>query len=91
MSVNAQPLLRSLPDIPDLLAKLQSGDYTLHGGVVRHAAGTGQGGRIVGHLLFPGNALQTQQSLQSLQTTLSNGIGSLQGGMNHLQQSMNVL
>lgn len=91
MSISSEPFLRSLPDIPDILLKLQSGVYTLHGGVVRHAAGTSQGGQIVGHLLFPGDAFQTQQSIQSLQTALSNGIGSLEGGIAHLQQSMNVL
>lgn len=91
MSINVEALLRSLPDIPGLLAKLQSGEYELFGGVVRHAAGSSKGGRIVGHLLFPEDALQTQQSLQNLQTTLTSGLESLQGGMGQLQQSMNVL
>jgi hypothetical protein len=91
MSINVEALLRSLPDIPGLLAKLQSGEYELFGGVVRHAAGSSKGGRIVGHLLFPEDALQTQQSLQNLQSTLTSGLESLQGGMGQLQQSMNVL
>lgn len=91
MSVNADALLRSLPDLPDVLAKIQSGLYTLCGGVVRHAPGTGKGGQIVGHLLFPGNALQTQESLKNLQSMLSSGLGSLQPGVGQLQQSMSVL
>lgn len=91
MPINPEVLLRSLPDIPGLLAKLQSGEFQLHGGVVRHASGSSQGGRIVGHLLFPVDALRTQESLQKLQSTLTNGLGSLQGGMDQLQQSMSTL
>jgi hypothetical protein len=91
MFVNAEALVRSLPDIPDVIAKLRSGAYTLHGGVVRHAAGTGKGGQIVGHLLYPGDSQHIKESLQNLQTTLSDGLGSLQTGMDSLQQSMNAL
>ena len=91
MYVNTDALLRSLPDIPEVLEKLQSGEYQLFGGVVRHASGTSKGGRIVGHLLFPGDALQTQESLQKLQSNLTSGLGSLQGGMEQLQQSMGAL
>jgi len=91
MYVNTDALLRSLPDIPEVLAKLKSGEYRLWGGVVRHAAGTEKGGQIVGHLLFPGDSWQAQESLQNLQSTLANGLESLHGGMDHLQQSMNAL
>lgn len=91
MYINTEALLRALPDIPEILAKLQSGEYFLHGGVVRHAAGSEKGGRIIGHLLFPGDSLQTQESLQKLQSTLTDGLGSLQNGMGQLQQSMSTL
>lgn len=91
MYVNAEALLRSLPDIPEVLAKLKSGEYRLWGGVVRHAAGTKKGGQIVGHLLVPGDSSQAQESLQKLQATLEKGLGSLQGGIDHLQQNINVL
>lgn len=91
MQVNPDVLVRSLPDAPEIMAKLADGSYTLHGGVVRHAAGTGKGGQIVGHLLYPGDATQTQQRLQELQSTLSSGMNTLQSGMEGLQQSMNVL
>ncbi|TFA85127.1 hypothetical protein F638_1372 [Pseudomonas sp. LAIL14HWK12:I2] len=91
MYINTEALLRALPDIPEILAKLQSGEYVLHGGVVRHAAGSEKGGRIIGHLLFPGDSLQTQESLQKLQSTLTDGLGSLQNGMGQLQQSMSTL
>lgn len=91
MFVNVDALVRSLPDIPDVLAKLHSGDYTLWGGVVRHSKGTEKAGQIVGHLLFPGDSRHVQESLQNLQSTLSSGLGSLQTGMDQVQQSMNVL
>lgn len=91
MFVNVDALVRSLPDIPDVLAKLHSGDYTLWGGVVRHSKGTEKAGQIVGHLLFPGDSGHVQESLQNLQSTLSSGLGSLQTGMDQVQQSLNVL
>lgn len=91
MPINADPLVRSLPDLPDVLAKIQSGLYRLYGGVVRYAPGTGKGGQIVGHLLFPGDSQLTQERLQQLQATLSKGLESLESGMGHLQQSMDVL
>lgn len=91
MYVNADALLRSLPDIPDVMEKLQSGAYRLWGGVVRHAAGTDKAGQIVGHLLFPGDSQQTQESLQQLQSILENGLGLLQDSVGTLQQSMGVL
>lgn len=91
MYVNSDALLRSLPDIPDVMEKLQSGLYRLWGGVVRHAAGTEKAGQIVGHLLFPNDSQQTQERLQQLQSTLANGLGSLKTGMGQLQQSIGVL
>lgn len=91
MPVTVDALWRALPDLPDVLARIRSGEYTLHGGVVRHAAGTGKGGQIVGHLMFPGDAVQAQESIQRLQSVVQDGLGSLQGGLSQLQQSMNVL
>ncbi|WP_448245048.1 hypothetical protein [Pseudoxanthomonas mexicana] len=89
--MNPDVLVRALPDAPEILAKLADGTYTLQGGVIRHAPGTGQGGQIVKHLIYPSDALQAQQRLQELQSTLANGISTLQSGMEGLQQSMNVL
>ncbi|QEI06334.1 hypothetical protein FXN63_11195 [Pigmentiphaga aceris] len=91
MPLTDDALWRTLPDLPDVLDKIANGQYTLHGGVVRHAAGTEQGGQIVGHLLFPGDAQQTQQSIEKLQTVIEEGLGSLQGGLDQVQQSMGVL
>ena len=91
MPVTVDALWRALPDLPDVLARIRSGDYTLHGGVIRHAAGTGKGGQIVGHLKFPSDAFQAQESIQRLQSVVQEGLGSLQGGISQLQQSMNVL
>ena len=38
-------------------AGLVTGQYTLSGGVIRHAAGTIEGGQIVAHLLPAGSSL----------------------------------
>jgi len=91
MSVINEALWRALPDLPDVLAKIRGGEYTLHGGVVRYASGTGKGGQIVGHLLFPGDALQAKESIGRLQSVLQDGLGSLQGGISQLQQGIHVL
>lgn len=91
MPVTVDALWRALPDLPDVWARIRSGEYSLHGGVVRHAAGTGKGGQIVGHLKLPSDVVQAQESMQRLQSMVQDGLGSLQGGMSQLQQSMNVL
>ncbi|EIL96702.1 hypothetical protein RHOFW104T7_05045 [Rhodanobacter thiooxydans] len=41
--------------------------------------------------MYPGDALQAQESIQRLQSVVQDGLGSLQGGVSQLQQSMNVL
>lgn len=91
MSVNADPLVRSLPDVPEVIEKIKAGIYSLCGGVVRYAAGSSKGGQIVGHLIFPSDSEEIQKRLEQLQSTLSEGLGSLQTGMGQLQQNMNVL
>ncbi len=91
MHVNSDALLRSLPEVPDVVEKLQSGLYQLWGGVVRHSAGTEKAGQIVGHLIFPNESQQTQERLQQLHSTLTNGLGSLQDGMGQLQKNIGVL
>lgn len=91
MSVSPDPLVRSLPDIPEVLEKLRLGIYKLYGGVVRHAAGTGKGGQILGHLVFPNDGEEVKKRLDQLQSTLSQGLGSLESGMGKMQHSMDVL
>lgn len=91
MHMTYDSLLRSLPEAPEIIAKLRNGTYEIHGGVIRHAAGSGQGGQIVKHLIFPSDPLQTQQRLQEFQSTISNRMSTLQSGMDGIQQSMNVL
>lgn len=91
MYVNSDALLRSLPNNPDVIEKLKSGLYELYGGVVRHAAGTEKGGRIVCHLLFPSDSQQTQEQLKQLESTLANGFRSFKTSMGELQQSIGVL
>lgn len=91
MSMTMDSIWRALPDAPEIIAKIRSGEYTVHGGVVRGAAGTNKAGQIIAHLRFPTDAQQAQQSLQELRSVLQNGLGSIQSGMDQLQQSMNVL
>lgn len=91
MSVNPDPLVRSLPDIPEVLEKIRAGLYELYRGVVRHASGTGKGGQIVGHLVFPNDSEEVKKRLDQLQTTLSEGLGSLKSGMGQMKESMNML
>lgn len=91
MSVNPDPLVRSLPDRPEVLEKIREGLYKICGGVLRHAAGTGKGGQIVAHLVFPNDAEEVKQRLDQLQSTLSQGLGSLESGMSQMGQSLEVL
>ncbi|RRV45801.1 hypothetical protein [Pseudomonas sp. p106] len=91
MPINVDPLVRSLPDLPDVMEKIRLGLYRLCGGVVRHASGTGKGGQIVGHLVFPSDSEEIRKRLDQLQSTLSKGLGSLDTGMGQLQQSIGVL
>lgn len=91
MSVNPDPLVRSLPDIPEVIEKIRAGIYQLYGGVVRHAAGTGKGGQIVGHLVFPNDSEDVKKRLEQLQSTLSEGLASFETGMGQLRHSIDVL
>ena len=91
MSVIAEEVVRVLTDHPEILNGIRTGKYNIFGGVIRHAPGSAQGGQIVGHLKFPGDQQLAQQSIEKLQAVLRDGVGSLQGGIDHLQQSMNVL
>lgn len=82
---------RVLTDSPEILEGIRSGIYQIWGGVIRHVAGSPDGGRIVGHLKFPGDQQAAQQSIENLQGLLNQGFGSAQTAMGGLQQSMNVL
>jgi hypothetical protein len=69
---------RALPETA--LAGLVTGAYTLHGGVIRHAAGTAQGGQIVAHLLPAGPPAATLPGVASgaaatAPTLLTAGLG----------------
>ncbi len=91
MSVTDSAQWRALPDLPELLAGLQRGDYTLHGGVIRRAAGTEGAGQIVAHLRFPDDAEEAGSSLQALQSLIQEGLGSMEGAAETLQQNLDVL
>lgn len=68
VSLTGITVSRALPDAT--LAGLALGHYALHGGVIRHAAGTARAGQIVAHLL-PSGAGATQ--------TLVRGAGIIAG------------
>lgn len=91
MSVATESVRRLLSESVDVLSLIDSGEYTIHGGVIRHAAGTEKGGQIVGHLKFPSDPQKAQESIASLQNHLQKSASSLEGGMDKLQQSMNAL
>lgn len=82
---------RVLTDSPEILEGIRSGVYKIWGGVIRHATGSPEGGRIVGHLKFPSDQQAAQQSIENLQGMLSQGFESAQMAMGGLQQSMNML
>jgi hypothetical protein len=90
MSMNGQ-VWRDLTDSPDILEGIASGRYNVFGGVIRHAAGSLNGGQIVGHLKFPGSQQLAQQSIEQLQTILNEGFASIQEGVGALQQNIDVL
>lgn len=82
---------RVLTDSPEILEGIRSGAYKIWGGVIRHAAGSSDGGRIVGHLKFPSDSQAAQQSIENLQGLLIQGFESAETAMGGLQQSMNML
>ncbi len=91
MSVTNAELARDLPKLQGIYQRIASGELKLFGGVVRYAAGTGKGGQIAAHLVFPGNPQQAQQSISQLQAAMQQSMGNLQGGIDALQQSMGSL
>ncbi len=68
-------LIRQLP--PDTLLGLATGQYTLHGGVIRYAAGSDRGGQIVRHLLMPSDASGLGSLAHNLAPTLAQVVPAL--------------
>ncbi|MCC4618407.1 hypothetical protein LL972_20840 [Xanthomonas campestris pv. asclepiadis] len=91
MSVINAELARELPKLQDILARVASGELNIFGGVVRYAAGTGKGGQVAAHLVFPSDAQQAQQSISQLQAAMQESMGNLQGGMEAIQQGLGSL
>ncbi len=91
MSVINAELARDLPKLHEIYQRIASGELELFGGVVRYAKGTGKGGRIAAHLVFPSDPQQAQRSISQLQAAMQEGMGNLQGGMDALQQGMGSL
>lgn len=79
--MSAATVARVITELPEILAGIKSGLYTVWGGVVRISKGHKGAGQIVGHLLFPSDSQQAQQALQALQAA----IGDLQQGLGAIQ------
>ncbi|MBO3277441.1 hypothetical protein [Pseudomonas schmalbachii] len=88
--MSAEILARVLSSAPEIVEGIRSGLYTVWGGVVRYSAGNPQGGQIVGHLQFPGDAGQASEQLAKLQQALSGAQESL-GVLQNLQYANLVL
>lgn len=96
MYTNFNDLLRTLPEKADIFQKLASGEYTLWGGVVRHAKGAivdgvKVGGQIIGHLILPSDPNAAQQSIQSLQAAIQQSLGEVNQGIGNIQQGVQAL
>lgn len=91
MSVTNAELARGLPKLQDILARIASKELDVFGGVVRYAAGTGKGGQIAAHLVFPSDPQQARQSISQLQAAMQQSMGNLQGGIDVIQQSIGSL
>lgn len=79
--MSVETVARTISSVPDIIAGIKSGLYTVWGGVVRYSAGHSKGGQIVGHLQFPGDAAQAAEQLAKLQEAL----GGLEGALGVLQ------
>lgn len=96
MHTNFNDLLRTLPEKADILQKIKSGEYTLWGGVVRHAKGTvidgvKVGGQIIGHLILPSDPNAAKQSIQSLQAAIQQSLAEVNQGIGNIQQGVQAL
>lgn len=91
MSVINAELARDLPKLYDIYQRVASGELNIFGGVVRYAAGTGKGGQIAAHLVFPSDPQKAQQSISQLQAAMQESMGSLQSGIDAVQHGMGSL
>lgn len=87
MPVSQDVLSRTLGSVQDVIEGVQSGLYTVWGGVVRIAKGHEGAGQIVGHLQFPGNAQQAKESIERLAEKL----GGIQGSVDAIKESLGML
>jgi hypothetical protein len=87
MPVSLDVLSRSLGSAQEVFDGIQSGLYTVWGGVVRIAKGNEGAGQIIGHLQFPGDAQQAKESIERLAEKL----GGVQGGVDAIQEGLGML
>lgn len=80
-------LYRTIDSSPEIIEGIRSGLYSVWGGVVRIAKGGEGAGRIIGHLRFPGDAEQAEQSIEHLRGLLGRveGLQETLAGLQNLQ------
>lgn len=85
--MSADILYRTLDSSPEIIEGIQSGLYSVWGGVVRVAKGHEGAGKIIGHLRFPGDAEKARQSIDRLQDLLgeAGGVQEALGALQNLQ------
>lgn len=91
MPVSHDVLSRTLGSVQEVIEGVQSGLYTIWGGVVRIAKGQAGAGQIVGHLQFPGDAQQAKESIEHLQQVLGQKLEGIKGGVDAIQESLGML
>lgn len=89
--MNQDLLSRTLGSVQDVIEGVESGLYTVWGGVVRITKGHEGAGQIVGHLQFPGNSAQAKEAIERLQQALGQKLDGLQGGVDAIQDSLRSL
>lgn len=91
MSVNQDVISRTVSSMQEVIDGVKSGVYTVWGGVVRITKGQEGAGQIVGHLQIPGDSEQAKESIERLQQVLGQKLEGIQGGVNAIQGSLDVL
>lgn len=86
-----EEVVRTVGSNQDILNGIQSGLYVVWGGVVRVAKGHPDAGTIVAHLKFPSDHQKAEQAIKQLQVALSEQMGSINGNLDTLKNSVNSL
>lgn len=75
--MNPQVYPRTLKDSAELIARISSGEYTVHGGVVRISKGYPGAGQVVAHLQMPSDGIDLSDQFSELKEAMSKSEGAL--------------